>query len=80
MRSLGALPVSQMACKSSLFHEPWVIDSTEHILTIKARFLLACLLFESLKDKVSAKLIRKTLNELQNDSKRAKACPITPGI
>ena len=39
------------------------------MLTYKIRFLLAHLFVESLKDKVSVKLIRKTLNELQNDSK-----------
>jgi len=39
------------------------------MLTYKIRFLLAHLFVESLKDKVSAELIRKTLNELQNDSK-----------
>jgi len=39
------------------------------MLTYKVWFLLAHLFFESLKNKVSAKLIRKTLNELQDDSK-----------
>ena len=37
------------------------------MLTYKFRFLLAHLFFESLKDKVSAKLIRETSKELQND-------------
>jgi len=39
------------------------------MLTYEVRLLLAHLFFESLKDKISAKLIRKSLNELQNDSK-----------
>ena len=40
------------------------------MLTLRVRFLLAHLFFESLKDKVSAKLVRKTLNGLQNDSEK----------
>ena len=43
------------------------------MLTYKIRFFLARFFFESLKDKVSAKLIRKTLNELQNNSKEKKS-------
>jgi hypothetical protein len=40
------------------------------MLTFKARFLLVHLFFEALKEKVSAKLIRKTLNKLAEDSKK----------
>ena len=58
-----------MACKLSVFREPRLIDSIEYMLTYKVRFLLAHLFFEALKDKVSAKLIRKTLKELQDDAK-----------
>jgi hypothetical protein len=44
--------------------------SIEHVLTCIARFLLARIFFQPLKDKVSAKLIRKTLKELQINSKK----------
>jgi len=39
------------------------------MFTYKIRLLLACLFFESLRDKVTAKLIHKTLKELQNNFK-----------
>jgi hypothetical protein len=39
------------------------------MFTYKIRFLLAHLFIESSKDKVRAKLIHKTLNELKSDSK-----------
>ena len=51
-----------------VFYKPWVIDSIEHMLTCKIRLLLAYFFFESLKNKVSAKRIRETLNKLRNSS------------
>jgi FOG: Ankyrin repeat len=65
MRSSIALPVSQMACKLSVFDEQRVIDRIEHMFAYKFRFLLARLFFESLEHKVSAKRIRETLNKLR---------------